>query len=231
MADSHEYVYEVIDNKTDAHTCAQLIAEEFAAHEPISVFDQITPQSFFDEVSWPSITEILDERLSFLARHRSSGEIIAAIFASDLFLAHETRPYKASDPPAAIPFIDLLDEMVDSFVRQDFSQELKPNMVLHIMVGATRAHHSGKGVASRLRAAMCNHARDTKGFQYALVQVSNPATRHIYTKKLGGKELTIIDPRTWMWKKKDDGLSCPYKDYNGESIPNILIKLTSVEDK
>jgi hypothetical protein len=104
-------------------------------------------------------------------------------------------------------------------------------MVLHITTGATRAGHAGKGVASRLRAAMCDHARDTKGFQYALVQVSNPATRHIYTKKMGGRELTVIDPRTWVWKKKDDGLSRPYKDYEGGSIPNILLKLERVENK
>ncbi|CAF0924846.1 unnamed protein product [Rotaria sordida] len=231
MTDSHEYVYEVIDNETDARTCAQLIAEEFAAHEPTCVFAQITPQYFFNEVSWPMITEVLDERLSILARHRPSGEIIAAIFASDLFLVRETHPYNASGPPAPIAFIDLLNEMDDIFVRQDFSQELKPNMVLHVMTGATRAHHSGKGVGSRLRAAMCNHARDTKGFQYALVQASNPATRHIYTKKMGGKELTIFDPRTWVWKKKDDGLSRPFEDYKGGSVPNILIKLASVEDE
>ncbi|CAF4089613.1 unnamed protein product [Rotaria sp. Silwood1] len=104
-------------------------------------------------------------------------------------------------------------------------------MVLQITTGATRAAHCGKGVASRLRASICDHARDAKGFQYALVQVSNPATRHIYTKKLGGKELTVIDPRTWLWKKKDDGLSRPYKDYEGGSVPNILLKLAPAEKK
>jgi hypothetical protein len=134
--------------------------------------------------------------LSFLARHRPSGEIIAAIFASDLYQTRLTNPYNASDPPASTPIADLLDELDESFVRQDFGQELKVNMVLHIIIGARRATHSGKGVASRLRAAMCHHARDTKGFQYALVQVSNPATRYIYTTKMSGKQLTSIDPTT-----------------------------------
>ncbi|CAF4569618.1 unnamed protein product, partial [Rotaria sp. Silwood2] len=190
----------------------------------------MSPQYFFQEVSWPLITRALKEHLSFLARHRASGEIIGAIFAHDIYMARKEHPYNATSSPATIPFVDLLDEMDHIFVCQDFGQELKPNMVLQITTGATRAAHCGKGVASRLRAAMCDHARDTKGFQYALVQVSNPATRHIYTKKMGGKELTIIDPRTWMWKKKDDGLSRPYKNYEGGSIPNILIKLTPAEE-
>ncbi|CAF4564973.1 unnamed protein product [Rotaria magnacalcarata] len=106
------------------------------------------------------------------------------------------HPYDVRGPPATIPFIDLLDDMNNLFINRDFSQELKPNTILHIMMGATRVQRSGKNVASKLRAAMCNHARDSKGFQYAFVQVSNQATRHIYLKKMGGKEVTIVDPRT-----------------------------------
>ncbi|CAF3987090.1 unnamed protein product [Rotaria sordida] len=149
MDEGREYTYEVIDNENDARTCAQLIAEEFAAHEPICVFSQITPQYFFQEASWPLIAEIFEERLSFLARHRASGDIIAAIFANDLYVARKKHPYNAASSPAAIPFTDLLDEMDDIFVCHDFGQELKPNMVLHITIGATRAAHAGKGVAGR----------------------------------------------------------------------------------
>jgi hypothetical protein len=35
-----EYVYEIISNETDALFCAQLIAEEFCTHNPITIFDQ-----------------------------------------------------------------------------------------------------------------------------------------------------------------------------------------------
>ncbi|CAF0850567.1 unnamed protein product [Rotaria sordida] len=111
--------------------------------------NQITPQYFFQEASWPLIAEIFEERLSFLARHRASGDIIAAIFANDLYVARKKHPYNAASSPAAIPFTDLLDEMDDIFVCHDFGQELKPNMVLHITIGATRAAHAGKGVAGR----------------------------------------------------------------------------------
>ena len=111
-----------------------------------------------------------------------------------------------------------------------FGHELKPQMVLHISVGGTLASHSNKGVATGLRKAMCAHARDIRGFQYAFVQVNNEATRHVYVDKLGGKELTKINPSMWMWKKQADGVSCPYSDYKGGPIPNILVNLIHNEN-
>ena len=86
MASHDEYTYEVIDNENDARICAQLLAEEFTVHNPMIAFDQLTSQRMFDEDTWPTMMDILNERLSFLARHRHSGEIVAAICACDLFL-------------------------------------------------------------------------------------------------------------------------------------------------
>ncbi|CAF1313692.1 unnamed protein product [Rotaria sordida] len=224
MSTSDEYIYEVIDNENYARICAQLLAEEFVASNSMIIFDQLTPQHMFDEDTWPTMAEIFNEQLSFLVRHRQSGEIVATICACDLYLAQEKHPYEPSSAPSLIPYFDLLEEMDDIFIHQDFKQELKPNMVLQIVMGATRAEHSGKGVATRLRTILCEYARNVRGFQYALAQTTNEATRHIYVNKMDGKELTIIDPTTWIWKKKNDKL-CPYKDYTGGPIPNILIKL------
>ncbi|UJR23950.1 hypothetical protein I4U23_026918 [Adineta vaga] len=77
----------------------------------------------------------------------------------------------------------------------------------------------------KLSTHLCNYARDQRGFQYAFVQTTHPATRNIFVKKMNGEEKTIVDPATWIWKKKDDGLSCPFKDYVGEPTVNVLIKL------
>ncbi|CAF3087304.1 unnamed protein product [Rotaria sp. Silwood2] len=95
-------------------------------------------------------------------------------------------------------------------------------------MGATRAHHSVKGVARQLRVAMCNHARQTKGFEYALAQPINQDTRYIYLNEMNGKELSVIDPTTWLWKKTGNESAYPYENYTGGCIPNILVKLVSV---
>ncbi|CAF4158659.1 unnamed protein product [Adineta steineri] len=225
MTHNEEYVYELIHDETTARICAHLLADEFVAHEPFTNFSLVSSKDLYDEIVWPSMLDALSDGLSFLARHRSSGEIVAAIIADDLYFGHKKHPYNPSGPPACTPVIDILDEMDDMFINRDFGQELKPHMVLHIWMGATRADHSGKGLATRLREVTIDHARDVKGFQYVFVQATGPATRHIYL-KMGGKIVTEVDPTTWIWKKKDNGISCPYKNYNKGHIPNILIKMT-----
>jgi hypothetical protein len=226
-----EYAYEIINNERDARLCAQLIAEEFATRHPITIFDRITTRSFFDEYSWPLLANVLDEQLSFLARHRPSDEIIGAVIVGDLYLSQQKYPYDISHPPKVIPVHDLYDELNDAFIRRDFDQELKPNTVLQIMVTAVRSEHTGNGVASQLHVLMCDRARDTKGFRYAFVQATNPIVRHIYVNKMNGKELTIIDPTKWRWKKQNDRLLYPYNNYKDDVITNILIKLITDQDQ
>ncbi|CAF4339222.1 unnamed protein product, partial [Rotaria sp. Silwood2] len=216
MAIDDEYEIVLIKNEIDARLCAKLIADEFALHNSLSVFIQSTPEKLFDECFWPFMINVLDEKLSFLMRHRPTNEIAAVVIANDLFLECKNHPYDISSPASSIPNIDLFSEMLAQFVNHDYDQELKPNIILSVSVVVTKSKHSGKSLAAHLSAHTCNYARYTKGFQYALVQTSNPATRNIYVKKMNGKEIMIVDPATWLWKKKDDGLSRPFKDYKGE---------------
>ncbi|CAF3706857.1 unnamed protein product [Rotaria socialis] len=225
MTDS-EYVYEIIDNEADARYCAKLFAEEFSAHNPLTVFERATPTCLFDECSWPLTELLFPERLSFLVRHRSTMEIIGALLACDLYLQHETESVcDTSNRVHNVPLDDLLEEMCNLFVTRDFGQELKLNLVLYIEMCAVRAEYAGKGIANQLRKTACDYARDQRGFQYGLVQVTNDATRHIFLNKMNGKEVTIIDPTTWVWKYENNEPIRPYKDYKGGSIPNILVKL------
>ncbi|UJR20105.1 hypothetical protein I4U23_023239 [Adineta vaga] len=224
MADD-EYLYEVINSEKDARLCAQLIAEEFTTRHPITLFDRLTSRAFFEEHSWPLLNDVFDEKLSFLARERSSGEIIGTIIAGDLYLNQQKYPYDSSHPPKTLPLNDLYDELIDRFIHSDFDRELKPNIILHILIIAVRADHTGNGVATRLHTLSCEQARNSKGFQYAFVRATNPIVQHIYVNKMNGKQLTTIDPMNWRWKKKTDRLLYPYNNYQDEVIANILIEL------
>jgi hypothetical protein len=135
--------------------------------------------------------------------------------------------YFTSSSIEVSPTTDLTDEMIDIFVHHDLGQELKPNMVVYLSFCVTKEQHSGQGLASRLATVVCKHTRDTKRFQYALVHVSNAATCHIYLNKLSGKIVTETDLTTWQSKNKDDGSSCPFKNYKGQPMLNILVNLTS----
>lgn len=218
----NEYIYEIITNENDARCAAQLIAEEFSAYNPITCFDRISSEQFYRYCSWPIMQRTWSEGLSMLARQQSNGEIIAATIAGDLYLQHQSE---SSQGASAIAVDDLLNEMDHVFIAKDFGQELRMNLVLHVTLGAVRNAHAGKGIASEMRKLICENARDRRGFEYLLVQTTSPATRHIYLNKMNGKEVTIVDPTTWMWKNSDDQITYPYQNYQGGLIPNILVKL------
>jgi hypothetical protein len=90
---------------------------------------------------------VLNEKLSFLVRYRSTNEIVAAIIASDLFALCNKHPYDSSGPASNDPMIDLFGEMLDRFIHHDLDQKLKPNMVLCMSAGATQSKHVGKGAS------------------------------------------------------------------------------------
>ncbi|CAF3551016.1 unnamed protein product [Rotaria sp. Silwood1] len=229
MASNDEYETVLIDNDTDAHLCAKLLAEEFASNNALSILNQSTAEDIYNEWSWPLLIDVLDKKLSFLTRHSRTNEIAATIIAHDLFTYCEKNPFDATSPPPYDPAVDLHDEMFHRFVQHDFEQELKPNMVLFISAVVTQFKHTGKKLAAQLSTHACKHAKDTKGFRYAFVQTSSAATRHIYSKKMNGKEIAIVDPATWIWKRTDDVLSRPFKDYKGEPVANILVDLSELK--
>ena len=225
MTSNDEYSYEVIQTKDDLRICAQLLAEEFVRSNSMMIFQGFTREKMLEDDTWPILSDLFDQGLCFSARYRSTGEIVATISAGDLYKTHVENPYDPLGSPSAYFSFDFLDEMDHIFIQHDFGQELKPNLVLQIIMGATRTEHSGKGVATKLRRFMLKYARETRGFQYAYVQATDPATLHIYVDKMGGQILSTIDPTTWIWKKNDR--SCPFKDYQGGPIPNVLIPLVS----
>lgn len=107
--------------------------------------------------------EMFPEHLSFLVRDSSTGEIIGAAIAGDLYL-QEKRKHSCDTPGLSDtrPSRDLIEELNDLFVSRDFGQELRGDQVLHIQLSAVRAQHSVKGVLSKVRERelMLNNARD-----------------------------------------------------------------------
>ncbi|CAF1532248.1 unnamed protein product [Adineta steineri] len=67
------------------------------------------------------------------------------------------------------------------------------------------------GLATKLQQILLIYCRQ-RGFKQVFVEVANPATYHIYTKKLKGKEFTSISLPTFI---SSDGRR-PFEDYNGE---------------
>lgn len=226
MATDDDYEIAVIDNETDARACAKLLAEVFVGHNALCVFVNKDPERLFKYWLWPTIQEALGDKLSYFMRRRSTNEIVAAIFATDLYRHWHKHPYDPSVPDIDVPDADLYLGMAAQFVQQDFQQELKPNEVLYIVATGTQAQHAGKGLLKKLNARVCENARNEHGYKYIFVQTSHPATRHLYATTMNGKEMRVVDPATWEWTQFGDGTSRPLQEYVGEPAVNILVHLT-----
>jgi len=100
MANNDEYEIALIENETDARLCAQLMAEEFSSNNALSIYNKQTPEFLFNKWLWPLISDVMNQHLSFLARHRSTNEIVATVIAADLYLFYKMHPYDPSGPPS-----------------------------------------------------------------------------------------------------------------------------------
>ena len=218
-----QYSLALVETADEAHECAQLLAEAFAQHNPLSVLRQSSPE-ILREWLYPAMLDVLDQKLCFLIRYRPTNEVVAATIASDLYLYHQKHPYDPSVASSGSCLGDLFDELLEQFVSHEFQQPLRPNQVLYIAIVGTRSSHAGHGLAARLGVHLCNYARDERGFEYAFVQAAHPATGNIYLKKLNGEITSAVHPETWKWKKMGDGSSCPLHDYQGEPMLNVLVR-------
>ncbi|CAF3596673.1 unnamed protein product [Rotaria sp. Silwood1] len=141
MPSSDEYEITLIDNEIDADSCAKLLAEEYIPHNPLTICSQRTADDYFNQRIWPLMIDVLEQKLSFLIRHRPTNDIFAVITGTDLYLHLQ----------------DLYVEILNQFVHYDFGTELKPNMVLKTLAGATRSDHEGKALATQLRSHVCSY--------------------------------------------------------------------------
>ncbi|CAF1110222.1 unnamed protein product [Adineta ricciae] len=220
-----DYEISLIDNEADARYCARLLSQEFATNNPFSVFTRKSAEDTFDTWLWPVITRVMDEKLSFLMRDRTTNQIIAAIFASDLFLLWQIDPSNDSADASHSPDGDFFYELTAHFIHHDLNQELTPNTFLYITAIGTRFEYVGRNLAMKLCAHLRDYARDQRKFQYAFVKTTHPASRRIFVKGMHGEEKAIVDPAAWIWKKGNDDSCCPWKGYVGEPAVNILVKL------
>ncbi|CAF1100456.1 unnamed protein product [Rotaria sordida] len=85
--------------------------------------------------------------------------------------------------------MEVFNEVERRFMEQ--YGELKENDLVQIMMAGVRQDCSGKGLGTKLHQillALCGQ----RGFKHAIVEPANPATYHMYTKKLNGKEFTSV---------------------------------------
>jgi len=77
------------------------------------------------------------------------------------------------------------------------------------------------GLGTKFQQILLSHCRQ-RGFKHAIVETTNPAMYHIYTKKLNGKEFASIYLPTFV--TSDDRR--PFEHFEG-NIPLIVFDLSN----
>jgi hypothetical protein len=227
-SEQHPYLYQLIENEADAEYCARLLSEAFSNDNPLTRFQKMTAEGCYQLFMREATEQAMKEGLAFLVRHQPTGEIVATISGYDMYTSQQQHAYDPNAPAHEYPIPDLLDEMSADFIQHNLTEPLKPGQVLYVSVGATRLAHSGQGIAKQLRKVLCKHARDVFGFQKAFVIAGNDRTRHIYLRHLGGKELLVVTPNQWCWKKKGDD-AFPFRSFTGNDFSNIVVDLVDAD--
>ncbi|CAF1180170.1 unnamed protein product [Rotaria sordida] len=89
--------------------------------------------------------------------------------------------------------------------------EFKKNDLIQILMVGIQQGCSGKGFVTKLHQILFDRCRQ-RGFKHIFVEVANPATYYIYTKKFNGKEFASISLSKFI---SNDGRR-PFEGYDGE---------------
>ncbi|CAF1049267.1 unnamed protein product [Adineta steineri] len=198
------YTYEILMEK-HLEESAKLLAYTFSQQNPVEVYLKTTYEQFY-LYALAVLKATLEDQLSIIAVHKETKEIYGLVQATD---AKTLEGQNFDDVDPSKDTLEILQEVENRFMKQ--YGELKENDLVQILMVGVRQECSGKGLATKLQQILLVHC-DQRGFKYVFVEVANPATYHIYTKKLKGKEFTSISLSTFV---TSDGRK-PFLHYHGE---------------
>lgn len=226
------YTFEILQEKY-LEESSKLLAHVFIKHNPMDIFMKITYEKFYPEALAIAIA-VLDEKLSIVIIHKQTNEIHGVVLVGDLKKAmeHDFTELEPTDDS------EIYNELKRRFIEH--YGQLKENDVALIMMVGIHEDCGGKGKSSKwcfyfsisfcliglgtqFQQILLNHCRQC-GFKHAIVETSNPAMNHIYTKKLNGKEFTSIDLPTFV---TSNGRR-PFEHYEG-NVPLIVFDLHNHE--
>ncbi|UJR19364.1 hypothetical protein I4U23_022493 [Adineta vaga] len=184
------YTYEVLVEK-DLEKSAKLLACTFTECNPIEVYLKTTYNQFYPYAL--AVTKaILKDELSIIAVHKQTKAIHGIVQAVDAKTMEEQN-FEDVDP--SLDTLEVLQKIEEPFLKQ--YGQLKENDLVQILMVGIRQDYSGKGLATKLHQILFVRCRQ-RGFKHIFVEVANPATYHIYLKKLNGKKITSISLSTFI---------------------------------
>lgn len=222
------YTYEILQEK-HLEESTHLLADTFTKTNPLEVYLKTSYEQFHSQALAFS-KAVLDEQLSIVAIHKQSKEIHGLVQAGDAkkLEGRDSEGWEQSKDA------EVFSELEKRF--KEYYGEVKENDLIQIMALGIRPDCSGKGqfsrtsslwkcllrltgLATKLQRVLFAHCRQ-RGFKHAVVEPGNPASYHIYAKKLNGKVITSIHLPTFVSSNGQN----PFEDYDAD-VQVILLDL------
>ena len=166
--------YELFDIN-DLHELAEMTADIFARHEPVTSSLDISSASFTDFIRllWPKLEQ---ETLTVIARNQESRQIIGAMVSDDFAIESPEEMRQLGDNYE--PLWAILDDL-DNRYKQ--GRVLPKGEYLHFFLLAVDPRQSGKNVAKHL-VQTCLENGIRKGYKTGIVEATGIVSQHIFRK-------------------------------------------------
>jgi hypothetical protein len=203
--EDESYTYEILQEK-HLEESSRLLGEVFSKSNPMEVFLKTGYEKLYTQALTFS-KAVVNEQLSIVAIHKHTKQIHGLVQAGDVAKMKESN-FEELEPTKDT---EVFEEIERRF-REIYGQP-KENQFIQIMMVGVRQDCTGKGesdsitvklyliyltgLATKLHQILFAHCAK-HGFKHAVVEPANPATYHMYTKKLNGKELSSIDLPTFV---------------------------------
>ncbi|MFI3198370.1 MAG: hypothetical protein QX196_08625 [Methylococcaceae bacterium] len=166
--------YELFDIN-DLHELAEMTADIFARHEPVTSSLDISSASFTDFIRLLG-PKLEQETLTVIARNQESRQIIGAMVSDDFAIESPEEMRQLGDNYE--PLWAILDDL-DNRYKQ--GRVLPNGEYLHFFLLAVNPRQSGKNVAKHL-VQTCLENGIRKGYKTGIVEATGIVSQHIFRK-------------------------------------------------
>tara|TARA_R110002050_G_scaffold34100_3_gene86254 strand:+ start:146 stop:847 length:702 start_codon:yes stop_codon:yes gene_type:complete len=209
-------------HEDDEEAVLNMIAEGFSSREPLTTNMSVPFEAFRDSFVKEVVKKALSDNLSLVIRDSATNMVMGALLNEDF---HDTISQESEDGTVSHPVTPILELLgaLDEIIVKDCFPNLKERQVFHAFMGTTQKGYEGRGLAKKLRAVTAKFAK-TQGFDYLVVEPTNPITLIIW-KKLGAEVVATIHAPDF---KCADG-SAPFAGTQIKDVHAVRLDLNAVE--
>jgi GNAT superfamily N-acetyltransferase len=160
----------------DVEEMSELLSSAFSLYDPPAIACKITAPEF-DHFLRLLVPQVLEDRLTMIARSTDSDEMLGALLTED---SASALPDLQQVSRKFDPIFDILGELETEYRAGKSPQ---PGECVHLFLLGVSRSSGGRGVAQQLVEACIENCKK-RGYKMAVTEATNNVSQHIF-RKLG----------------------------------------------